>query len=230
MVATLACPARTAARCRRALTSIGIMSLAACAAPAVSRSAPTGDTLLLLAPDPASDAVHADDTEDSLVARYGAAYVVRGEVDQGEGMLVNGTVLFPDDAMRRLEIQWQDTVARRTPVQVNAVGRGWMIAPGIMRGTTLGELERMNGAPFELTGFRGHYSGTVIDWHTGRLAPLGAEEDGWVVATLRLQPRGPYPEGVSEARYATEDGFLSSDPGMQLLQPRVVYMAVHPRE
>lgn len=202
------------------------------AVPAMAaRLTPATDTRWLLAPDPASDAVHAGDTEDSLVARYGAANVVRGDVDEGEGMLVNGTILYQGDPIRHLEIKWEDTVARRHPVQVYAVGRGWTIAPGIRLGTTLQGLERMNGGPFELSGFRGHYPGTVGDWRNGRLAWLEEEDAVWGSrATLHMQPGPPFPDGVDYGPYDSEAGFLSSEPGMQRLHPRVTYMAVRPRE
>lgn len=191
------------------------------------------DSLWLLAPDPAHDAVRATDTEETLIARYGAANVARESVDQGEGMLVPGTVLFPADSARRLYIQWEDTVARRRPVQVVVARRygRWRLAPGIAMGSSLAELEHLNGGPFELGGFGGHSPGIITDWKGGRLSPLDDVADGssWRRASIRVRPAEPYPPDVDADHYETEAVFLSSDPGMQRLQPRVVAIAVRPR-
>lgn len=188
------------------------------------------DTAWLLGVQPADDAVHAGDSEESLVARYGSVNVKREPVDEGEGMLVPGTVVFPDDAERRLEIQWRDTVAYRQPRFVSAIGNSWIVHPGVGLGTSLRQLEQMNGGPFELSGFGGHTPGTVTDWRSGRLATFGATgETGYDTVTLRLQPPTPYPPGADAERYGSENLFLSSDPGIQLLNPRVVAIVIQPR-
>lgn len=187
------------------------------------------DTSWLLAPDPARDAVHATDTEATLAARYGAANVMRDRIDEGEGMLVPGTVVFPDDPRRRLEIQWGDTVAYRAPLYVTAVGSGWVLYPGIGFGTSLRELERMNGAPFELSGFAGHSPGTITDWRGGSLGRAFADGTAGARVTLQLQPEPPYPAGASTDPYTSENLYPSGDPGIQLLNPRVVAMVVRPR-
>lgn len=188
------------------------------------------DTLWLLAPDSTGDAVHSTDTEESLIARYGAANVTREHVDQGEGMLVPGTVLFGRDTLRRLEVQWGDTVAYSQPLIVTAVGSSWMVAPGIGFGTTLRRLEELNGGPFELRGFRGHYAGKVSSWGGGRLAPFDSVSDGgYARVKLHLQPATPYPPGADTRPYSAENLYPSSDAGIQLLNPRVVWMEVHPR-
>lgn len=191
---------------------------------------PAADTLWLLALEPAGDAIRADDTEESLIARYGAANVTREPVDQGEGMLVPGTVIFASDTARRLEIQWDDTVGYTQPRIVTAMGHAWKVAPGIGFGTTLRQLELLNGRPFELLGFQGHYSGSVTSWGGGRLAPLDSvSESGHTRVRLALQPEPPYPPGIDTEPYSAENRYPSSDAGIQLLNPRVVWIEIHPR-
>lgn len=198
-----------------------------------SPSAASAPTLWLLARDSANDALRATDTETSLIGRYGADNVKRAEIDQGEGMLVSGTILFPADSLRRLEIQWEDTVARSRPVQVTMAGRigAWRITPGLGLGTPLADLERLNGGPFTLGGFGGHYPGVVTDWKAGNLSALDERRAGNAPrrAMIRLLPDEPYPPDVNADRYDRESLFLSSDPGMQRLQPRIVFISVHPR-
>lgn len=204
--------------------------LTAVAERGIPQSVSAFDTLWLIARDSPDDGVRATDTEDSLVARYGAANVRRDWVDQGEGMLVDGTILFPDDPERLLEIQWKDTVGRSGPLVVFASGRRWMIAPGLGIGTTLQEIERMNGRPFRLSEFRGHYPGTVVDWTGGQLAGLSdPDASGFPRTTIRLQPKPPFPPGVDLEQFEKDTTFSSSDPDMRRLNPRVVYIAVSPR-
>jgi hypothetical protein len=73
-------------------------------------------------------------------------------------------------------ITWRDTVGRRLPARLILRGDStrWSVAEGITLGTTLEELERLNGRPFTLAGFGWDYAGAVTDWRGGRLAtPLG---------------------------------------------------------
>jgi hypothetical protein len=51
-------------------------------------------------------------TEQSLIEAYGDEAVEWGRIELGEGETVPGTILFRADSTRRLEIFWQDTVAR----------------------------------------------------------------------------------------------------------------------
>jgi hypothetical protein len=86
-----------------------------------------------------SDATHA-----RLVSKYGSANFVTeydGEAD------AEVTVLFPSVPERRLSIQWKDLKARRNPGHVTIAGRSsWSVA-GVTIGTSLVDLERLNGGP-----------------------------------------------------------------------------------
>ena len=217
-----------------ACTSGSIPESAAARVPAPPRAGQTaGDTLWLLGPDRTEDAVRADDTEQSLIARYGAANVRRELVDEGEGVLNPGTALFPDDSSRRLTILWRDTVSYRYPVRVAIDGSPsrWLVAPGVRIGTTLEELERLNGGPFALLGFGGHLPGYVQDWQGGALAHFAVRDDpyGWHRVVITLQPMDSLPADADPDRYTNEARYLSSDPGLRKLRPRVTSIAVGPR-
>ncbi|MCR4340124.1 MAG: hypothetical protein NUW01_09610, partial [Gemmatimonadaceae bacterium] len=124
------------------------------------------DTLWLFASDPADDAVHASDTEATLRARYGAGNLASERIHLGESQTVPGTVIFPNDSSRRLTVIWEDSVARTRPTRVTIGSRRtrWFVIPGVSIGTSLSELESLNGKPFKLFGFSWDYAGTVSGW------------------------------------------------------------------
>ena len=84
-----------------------------------------------------------------IVKSFGAANVKFTKVPGPEGSELAAT-----DAGRRLEISWMNEKARKIPnVMVRGAGSAWKTADGIAVGTTLAEIERLNGKPFKLSGF-----------------------------------------------------------------------------
>ncbi|HEX2778150.1 MAG TPA: hypothetical protein VHM30_01550 [Gemmatimonadaceae bacterium] len=186
------------------------------------------DTLWLYAADPARDAIPSDATEAKLIARFGASNVRRDTIPLGEGEFVNGTVLFPDDDRRRLQITWRDTVARAVPATENVADSPslWTVAPGIRMGTSLAELEALNGKPFTLLGFGWDYAGTVSSWEGGRLDSLIGPGRGRMRVIVRL-----YPDSAYEALIGQVQGdhvFPSSHPAMRAMNPRVYALTLAP--
>jgi hypothetical protein len=82
-----------------------------------------------------------------------------------------------------------------------------------------------------MSGFGGHDPGRVRTWDGGRLSFLTEQVDrySWPRAEIGLQPTDPIPPDTDAAMYAHESTFLSSDPRMRTLQPRVAFIAVAPR-
>ena len=81
-------------------------------------------------------------THANLASKYGAANIAT-EYDREADAEV--TILFPNDPERRLKIQWKDQKARRNPGHFTIEGRSsWSVA-GVSIGTSLIELERLNG-------------------------------------------------------------------------------------
>jgi hypothetical protein len=188
------------------------------------------DTLWLYAADSARDAVPVGATEAGLIARYGASNVHRESFYLAEGEFVNGTVLFPgnQDHMRRLQITWQDTIAYARPAMrnVDADPSEWTVVPGIRIGTSLAELEEMNGRPFTLLGFGWDYGGTVNSWEGGRLDSLLGPDRARARVIIRLYPAR---ETAALMRQVQGDHvFPSSHPAMRALNPRVYALTVMP--
>jgi hypothetical protein len=165
-------------------------------------------------------------TEAELVACVGAAHVARGEVGLGEGETAPGTVVFPRDGTRRVEILWRDPERRAGPAlaQLDGTESAWSVRPGISLGVSLDSLEILNGGPFELYGFEWDYQGTVASWLGGRLA--GATPPGMDLV-VRLVPFTDDPAVWEGAVEVSGDGvFSSSHPAMRRLNPRVYQLRV----
>jgi hypothetical protein len=127
-----------------------------------------------------------ESTLDSLKRQFGAANV-RQEMLADEIHEYQGTVIYPDTPARRLEITWDDSGHHPSEIHIGSlegIGPGtWKTAEGIAIGTSLLQLEKLNGHAFHLAGFAWDYSGTVTSWDGGRLAPLKAAV--WSSASIR---------------------------------------------
>lgn len=157
----------------------------------------------------ASDALdrvaRADDTFETLLARHGAGSLVRETLPGAEGSEIDGWVLFGSDPARRIEIV-PDESARHPRLLIVREGSTWRRADGVRIGLDTRALERLNGRPFEFTGFDWDYGGLVMDWKGGRLSG-----EGTMVGPVRLCASDTRPDD-----YPIGDGeFLSSLPVMQ---------------
>lgn len=185
----------------------------------------------LLGPTPAQDFLHATDSHDALVARLGAAIVVRDSVDVGEGMKEFGTIVYPADSTRRLEILWADTARFRTPknVFVSGARSTWRVYPGVGIGTGLATVDSLNGRAFVLAGFGWDYSGTVYSYEGGRLDSLWGTRPGRHVM-LRLAPDSVPDALMPQYNQVMGDSEYRSDlPAMRAVRPRVYQIIVGPR-
>ena len=143
-------------------------------------------------------------------------------MDVGEGETEPGTVVFPKDPQRTIEIRWKDPGKKTLPafIQIEGDTSRWKTVHNISLGTTLKELERLNGRPFHLAGFGWDYSGTVSSWSKGSLAAELVGDHGYL--TLRLGPpsNAQLPEDEQDQVLGDSD-FSSSHPVMQKINPKV---------
>jgi hypothetical protein len=160
-------------------------------------------------------------SEAELQRHYGGSAVESARIELGEGETAPGTILFPGDSLRRMEILWQDSVARRIPARLILRGRRslWHIHPRISLGTSLQELEQMNGRPFTLAGFGWGYSGVVTDWGGGALENLPGIK-------LYLDPGPAQYESAPYSQVLGDRDYSSALPAMQQLAPRVAQIFV----
>jgi len=161
-------------------------------------------------------------SEVELRERYGPTAVDSARIELGEGETTPGTVLYPGDSLRRAEIVWQDTVSRRRPARV--IFRGsqskWQVSRGISLGTTLKDLEHLNGRPFVLAGFGWDYAGVITDWKGGALDSTLAG------IKLYLDPGSAQHESATYSQVLGDRDYSSDLPAMQRLNPKVAQIFV----
>jgi hypothetical protein len=189
---------------------------------AVDSAATTPSSLWQIVPGRGAGPVTATISEADLTMHYGSAAVKPTRIELGEGETTPGTVLFPDDSSRRAEIVWQDTTSRSRPARLILRGRhsAWKVGPGISLGTSLKELERINGRPFTLAGFGWDYAGVVTEWGGGTL------DSGLAGVKLYLDPGPEQYESAPYSQVLGDRDYSSSLAPMQQLNPRVAQIFV----
>lgn len=171
-------------------------------------------------------------SEATLEFLFGRENVERSEIGIGEGVTVPGTIVYPGIPEQRLEVVWQSD-RRSSPRELRLRGESslWATEGGLSLGSTLKEIENLNGWPFRLTGFGFDYSGTITDRGEGRLTFLGrldpadrARRTFQRSVVVRLLPD----QGISEdyQQVIGDREFSSGHPAMQALNPRVYQMIV----
>ena len=129
----------------------------------------TSDDLLLTC-----EAFPGDFTEDDLRERFGAENVVRAQVVGRDDGPEESTVVFPNDASRRLYVSWlePETGTRPGGVTVRDSGSLWRNVDGFSTGDDLLAIEAANGWPFRLRPLSFEGAGRVVNWGRGRLSDL----------------------------------------------------------
>ena len=178
--------------------------------------------------------IRATSTEKQLVELLGSENVtVHDTIYVGEGNTEPGTTLFkgtPDE----VQILWADkegfaqpdaVIIRPATDKPGTAGTTtqWMLADGLKIGSTLKEVEKLNGKPFSLYGFSWDYGGTVSNWHGGRYqAKDGKTYFSVVFGYGELTPEQ---EKLSE-KVMGDSEFSSSNPTMQQLNPTIQTMTI----
>lgn len=132
-----------------------------------------------------------------------------------EGIFGEGVVLFPNNSRNRVEIYWEDTTSQRpTSIRVygDSTGTDWKTADGITIGTTMADVEKLNGKPFDFSGTGWDYGGFVSDWKGGKFDN-----------SLMLRFESTEVEG--DAGNVSGEGIFSSDnPAAKAAKPKVILM------
>ncbi|SFL69932.1 hypothetical protein SAMN04488125_12166 [Methylorubrum salsuginis] len=159
--------------------------------------------------------------EAALVKRFGRENVVTAKLDGAEGETVPGTVVYPKDPSRRLEVTWWDTARRRGLSGITLRGRSeWTVrTPGQARDTVglrtgLAELEEANEKPFRISGFGWDYGGYATSWKGGRLDHMA----GGCSLSIRFDPDAKAPEKAL-AKVTGDREFGSSEPALRAVKP-----------
>ncbi len=93
-----------------------------------------------------------------------------GEVEGPEGSKIPGSILFPNDPKRRLEVLWAKEAGRSETSVIAINGKSqWSAPKGMKLGLSLAALEKANGRPFKLSGFDTDGTAGVAGWEGGAL-------------------------------------------------------------
>ncbi len=177
-------------------------------------------------------------TETSLIQLLGRN-AAKENVHVGEGNFEPGLVIYKNDPTRRLEVVWnRDVPAHPSYVFICPSSLGthppcrWRTADGIGMGTTLKELERLNGKPFKMVVW-GSDVGGGVSFDSGALSVFDGslEREPWNRDRLflRLEPRtdekgNGIPKLSEEEKNEVYDGekiVASSNPVLQKMNPYV---------
>ncbi len=199
----------------RALTSVLLSAVVALCGPVAARSQNTFEV--------SCTAIRADTNRADLVARFGAANVVDGQVYVGEGFSETATVLFGDNPERRAELLWQTIATKQAPRLLRVAGTKsqWRTPQGLTVGLELAAVERLNKRPFRLSGFGWDYGGTTISWSGGVLNL--ADLPPCTVWARFGTGDGPFTaeEQRSVGQVQRDQSFSSGHPGMRAAHARV---------
>ena len=163
---------------------------------------------------------------------FGNANVVDQPVDSGEGE-EPATVVFPKMPAAALAIFWSDNRVRDVlGCYQHTIGPcRWHTQNGITIGTSIQQLERLNGRPFEIEPWGSDVGGVIVSWQSGRLEDLfgeGAGRRASIMLGWPESPNGPTPEQRPLIQQMDRQArcCLSNDPAVRRLHPAVERMDV----
>ncbi|WP_316175241.1 hypothetical protein [Bradyrhizobium sp. SZCCHNRI1073] len=137
------------------------------AAPAWAQTAPPAD-----GPITCTSPVSVTDSAKSLMQRYGQEAVTDDQLFTGvEDITYQGVVLSPKVPDWRIEIGFADETMRRVSrlTLIDSRTSHWNVA-GVTLGSTLAEVQKINGRPFLIREFFTDGGGFVVDWKGGTLS------------------------------------------------------------
>ncbi len=159
--------------------------------------------------------------EAALVRRFGRENVTAAKLDGAEGESVRGTVIFPKNPARRLEVYWHDERRHRGPASIAIRGKSeWTIrVPGKSQATiglkaSLRELEEANGRAFPINGFGWDYGGFGAGWKGGALD----RTTGGCAIGVRFEPDAKAGEAAL-GKVSGDRQLGSSDPALRAVTP-----------
>ena len=148
---------------------------------------------------------------------FGADHVKREKMYVGDGQEWNGIAVFPDQPEKRVEVFWfEEDPSRVQMIQISGEKSQWKTTQGVTLGTTLQELQKLNGKPFKILGLGWDFGGGVTDWNGGALQGL----------TLRCDDTAVQLSDKENESIMGDQEVLSDLPAMQKANPKVSKITV----
>jgi len=144
------------------------------------------------------------------------------QTEDGKGK-VAGAVIYPGDSKKRIELAWADTLGKARPLwaRVRNTANWWHTPAGVRVGTTLLELEKMNGRAFTVQSFHASERRSAVrSWNKGALAvELEKNAKIWLAV--------PTSATKSQMTPLSQGNLLpSGDPPLRRLNPHVAEISV----
>jgi hypothetical protein len=169
-----------------------------------------------------TDAFAPSTSEQALIAKYGKGNVKRDTIYVAEGGEEEGTVLFPNDPKRRLEIVWKNKKQRKSPEWMRVPTESRWSVFGLRNGTTLADLVKRNGRDFKFSGFGWDYGGAITDWRGGAMNTVGGKTCHVGVSIDAVVPDNPTKSQEAALNAVSGDSeFLSSSPHLKKIKVQV---------
>lgn len=133
----------------------------------------TTKTNFIIVPGVSFGDILPNSSEKDLIKIFGEENVIRDSIDIGEGFHVFGTKIF-HGTTDEITLTWIEGAEFEKPshIIVNDISSRWETEQGIMIGSTLKQLEKINGGYFRMTGFGWDYAGTILEWKGGKLEKI----------------------------------------------------------
>lgn len=201
-----------------------LIALAALAAsPLALSAAPAADPYLIVPGRSVGPLTAKTRTGAALKKAFGAAHVKAQPIYVGEGFSEPGFLVCGGQPGKTLEVIPLDVEGQKTLMVYlrDAEKSLYHTREGVTLGTTLKELEQLNGRPFELSGFSWDYGGTVTSWKGGKLETA--------LKGIMVRFAEPAEGVVTDQERDTIMGdapHMSSLPAMQKANPRVGSLGV----
>jgi hypothetical protein len=185
----------------------------------------------VIIPGEQAGVVRANTSEAKLIELLGTENVTKADTVWGtEGDFYIGTTLFkgtPDEA----QILWKDAartqpesvMIRAETAELNEAKPAlkpsqWTTENGLRIGSTLREVEQLNGKAFTVYGFGWDYGGNVSNWQDGKLQT--GKGKSYLSVGFNTSALTPAQEKIYE-KVMGDSEFASSNPAMQQLNPTV---------
>ncbi|CAN5469233.1 hypothetical protein BH11CYA1_BH11CYA1_20110 [soil metagenome] len=211
---------------KKTVTGTALCALIACSSFTMALGAAQEQPYLVMRQaSKVSPMLGATTSEKDLIAYFGATNVKRQTVHVVEGETSDGTIIFPNDSKRRVTFIWKNVKKRDQPdvIRIEDQPSMWRLPNEITTGTTLVELEKMNGKVFKMSGFDWDYGGNILSWNNGKLESALKSKSGKVSATASLAP----PKNTNSSDELSGDKeILSSNPAMHKLNPVVAVLSI----
>jgi hypothetical protein len=163
-----------------------------------------------------------DSTHLKLAMKFDSRNVAFDDVDGPDGSKIKASVLYPNDPKRRLEVVWNNDVARTDVSVISINGKSQWTAPKALKlGLPIAVLQKLNGKPFKLGGFGTDGSGSVTGWNGGALSSLPG---GCKVGIRLITDSKASPDARSAVSGNKE--LSSDDPGVLAVKPSVAEILI----